>query len=109
MVTSVSTLRQFYEVAQRRDEVLVTHALAKLAETREPLAVLITGGFHSEKITQLLKDRGVGVLVVAPKVRAVATDERLYRAVLKYKSGHGSLDEVVAIAGQQSGAVNTRQ
>ena len=56
--------------------------MAKLEETGEPIATLITGGFHSPAITGLLKERGVGVVVVAPKVTQ-ATDARLYRADLK--------------------------
>jgi len=95
LTTAWPTLQRFYEAAAKRDAVLVERAMAKLAETHEPLAVLITGGFHSPKITQLLKDRGVGVVVVAPKV-SHETDERLYRAVLKYKSGHGSFEDVQA-------------
>ena len=94
---ALPTLRRFYEAALGRDEVLVENALEKLAQTKERLAVLITGGFHSPKITTLLRDRGLGVVVVTPKVTQ-ATDERLYHAVLKYKSGHGSFEEVVAVA-----------
>ena len=59
--------------------------------------MLITGGFHSPQITQQLKDQGVGLVVVAPKITH-ATDDRLYHAVLKYKSGHGTFEEVTAIA-----------
>ena len=88
-------LRRFYDAVRRRDEVLVQNAVAKLSETQEPIAVLITGGFHSPHITQSLKDQGIGVIVIAPKV-SQSTDERLYRAVLRFKSGRGSFDEVEA-------------
>ncbi len=98
---SVATLQQFYDVAQRRDTLLVSHAVAKLHETSEPIAVLITGGFHSTTITQLLKDQGIGTVVLTPKV-STPTNERLYHAVVKYKSGHGSFDEVMAIANEQA-------
>ncbi len=94
----LAALRRFYEAANQRDEALVANAIAKLQETREPLAVLITGGFHSPAITRLLTAQGVRVVVVAPKV-GEETNEQLYEAVLKYKSGHGSLEEVMAIAG----------
>ena len=36
-------------------------------------------------------------MVVAPKI-SQATDEALYRAVLKYKSGHGSFEDVLAVS-----------
>ena len=89
-------LQRFYQSAKSRDGQLVANALAKLREAGEPLAVLITGGFHAPDITRLLREQGVGTVVVTPKVSS-STDERLYRAVVKYKSGHGSLDEVMAV------------
>ncbi len=99
VIAQLPQLRNFYEVAKQRDEALVKNALAKLKETGEPLAVLITGGFHSPQITKMLTDQGVGTVVVTPKV-STPTDERLYRAVVKYKSGRGSFDEVMSIASQ---------
>jgi len=95
----VPVLERFYQAAQERDGRLVQNALAKLRETGEPLAVLITGGFHAPEIGRLLKAAGVATVLVTPKVSA-PTDERLYRAIVKYKSGHGSFEEVMALAGQ---------
>ncbi|MBI4323546.1 MAG: hypothetical protein HY596_04630 [Candidatus Omnitrophica bacterium] len=95
--TALPTLQQFYEAAQARDEALAARAVDKLTQAREPLAVLITGGFHAPEITQRLTDRGVGVVAVVPKVTHTS-DDRLYRAVLKYKSGHGSFEDVQAVA-----------
>ncbi len=88
-------LQRFYEAAEQRDAALAANAGAKLRETGEPLAVLITGGFHSPAITQALKDRGLRLVVVAPKVNG-ETNERLYEAVLRYKAGRGSFKEVQA-------------
>lgn len=95
--TALPSLQRFYTVAQARDESLIERALAKLDETREPLAVLITGGFHSPRMTEQLRARGLGLVVVTPKVTQ-PTNERLYQAVLKYKSGHGSFEEVETAA-----------
>lgn len=100
---AVPRLVRFYDTANQRDAALVQGALDKLKETQEPLAVLITGGFHSPRITELLSAHGLGVVVLTPKV-SHPTDERLYRAVLKYKSGQGSFDEVMAIASNQQTA-----
>ncbi len=100
LASALRAVQRFYDVAQQRDAALVNNTLKKLQETGEPLAVLITGGFHGPRITQLLKDRGVGAVVVTPKI-STPTDERLYHAVVKYKSGLGSFDEVMAIANQQ--------
>ena len=105
---ALPTLQQFYAVASTRDEALVARALAKLEETHEPLAVLITGGFHSPQITKRLTEQGLGVVVVAPKVTQ-PTNERLYQAVLKYKSGHGSFKEVEAAAAATQLAESSKQ
>jgi hypothetical protein len=93
-------LLRFYEAAQARDEALIANTLAKLRESGERTAVLITGGFHAPAIAKRFKEQGLGLVVVATKVGHGTTDERLYHAVLKYKSGHGSLAEVQAIAGR---------
>jgi hypothetical protein len=90
-------LTTFYEAAGARDEALVANALAKISETKEPLAVLITGGFHAPQLEAKLKAHGVGLVAVAPKMTE-ATNEQLYEAVLKYKSGHGSFEAVEAAA-----------
>lgn len=103
--TKIPELQRFYRVAAQRDEQLVKHAIEKLHETHESLAVLITGGFHASTITNKLTEHGVATVVVTPKV-SQPTDERLYRAVMKYKSGHGSLEDVLAISNQQ--AINGR-
>jgi len=97
LAAKLPTVQRFYLVAQQRDEQLVKNALAKLRETKEPVAVLITGGFHSPEITRMLTEQGVGTVVLAPKV-TTPTDERLYHAVVKYKSGHGTFDDVLSVA-----------
>lgn len=92
-------LVRFYESARARDQALANNAMAKLEASHERIAVLITGGFHSPQVTQLLKARGASLVVIAPRVSEQA-DEGLYQAVVKYKSGRGSYDEVMSIANQ---------
>lgn len=92
----------FYDLAHQRDEALVENALAKLRETGEPLAVLITGGFHAPHIGAKLRAAGVAVVSVAPNI-TTPTNEQLYQAVLRYKHAHGSLAEVEVQAGTAFG------
>jgi hypothetical protein len=101
IIEQLPAFQRFYKIAHERDEALVANAVKKLHETGEQLAVLITGGFHAPRITTMLKERGIATLVLIPKV-SQATDDRLYRAVIKYKSGNGgSFEEVMALADQQ--------
>jgi hypothetical protein len=90
-------LQRFYHVALERDEVLADNAVKQIEGRGEPLSVLIIGGFHSTRITQRLKDRGLGVVVVVPKVSR-PTDDTLYASVLKFKRGIGSVTTVQAAA-----------
>ena len=91
--SALPRLQRFYEAANARNSAMVSRALEKLKETNEPIAVLITGGFHSPKITQLLKDQAVQVVVVAPKVER-ENNEQLYRAAFRFKNGQGSFEDV---------------
>lgn len=97
----------YFEIGVQRAEVMAQNVIAKLSETREQLAVLITGGFHSPEITRRLRQRGVGFVVVVLKVAKVS--EELDRAVIKYKSGHGSLEDLMAIASRQVSEAEPRQ
>ena len=93
----------FYEIAAARDEALVANTLAKLRETGEPLAVLITGGFHAPQIGAQLTAAGLTIVSVVPKI-TTPTNERLYQAVLNYKHGRGTLEAVnAAVTSTQRG------
>lgn len=92
----VPQLARFYETASERDRALVQHAIEKLRDASEPLAVLITGGFHSPEITRLLTAQGLGVVTVTPKVET-PSDPAVYQAVLRYKQGLMTLDQVMAV------------
>ena len=82
--TSVPAVEEFYAVARQRDTAMVENAMTQVGAFNVPVAVLITGGFHTPVITRLLKSRGVSYAVVAPKVPAVTeADIALYHKVLK--------------------------
>lgn len=69
---------RFYELARKRDQVLLDRTL----EGADGKAVvLITGGFHSQGVTELLRERGVSHAVVAPKMTQPG-DETLYEKVM---------------------------
>lgn len=93
--------KRCYEIASLRQEAMVTNILGKLDETKERLAVLITGGFHAPRIIQCCKDRRIGLVVLQPKINQ-PINERLYRAVLKFKRGDASIEEVIAASGDAS-------
>ncbi len=72
---------RFYEAAHARNQAIAAHVLAKMDETSQNLAVLILGGFHTDKITEMLTAQGVQLAVITPRVGDV-TDEARYAQVV---------------------------
>lgn len=75
--------RRFYEKAGERDQ-SVRAALEKFRnESSEDTAALVFGGFHKERIREILKSLGLSYVVVSPKISAInADEEQYYRAVM---------------------------
>jgi hypothetical protein len=69
----------FCEYAIQRNKSLVENLLAKMKDQGATRAVLVAGGFHSDGLTQILREREVSYVVVTPKIDAVP-------------DGHHSLD-----------------
>lgn len=67
-VTSVTKLEEFYTIAIKRDKALVDNTLAEMQRQKQKIAVLVTGGFHSEGMTKLLEKQGVSYMVVCPSI-----------------------------------------
>lgn len=74
----------FYEIASAREAGIIQRALEKMDAEGQSTAVLIVGGFHTERLSQALADRGVQVAVITPLVGR-EEDDRRYPAILKAK------------------------
>lgn len=84
---NLSKLETFYTAAAKRDLVFLLKTEKLLAHYGEKLAVLKTGGFHTERMTHLLREKGYSYIVVVPKVTQ-PTNTALYHKILKYKNEH---------------------
>lgn len=71
------SFRQFYELAQKRDQILFENAFSKMKEIEQNRLALVAGGFHSYGITDHLRENGIPYLVIAPRVDA-PTDPAVY-------------------------------
>lgn len=87
----LSGLEEFYRLAEERDTALVDNTIAKMRENRAKVAVLISGGFHTDGITQLLKERQLSYVVITPKVDSLQ-DDNPYKTVLL--GGRDSFDRL---------------
>ncbi|MBI3291462.1 MAG: hypothetical protein HYZ73_01440 [Elusimicrobia bacterium] len=71
--TDLAPFEQFYHAAEARDEAMVTNLLAQMKATGSSTGILIAGGFHSQGIARLLKDRQISYVSLAPKITKLDT------------------------------------
>ncbi len=64
----ISRMEHFYAVAVKRDKALVENTLNEMNRNGHRIAVLVTGGFHSEGVAKLLAKAGVSYIVVSPSI-----------------------------------------
>ena len=62
---------KFYELALKRDRVLFENLAREIRAKKAPFAAAVTGGFHTEGMKALLKEKGYGCLVIAPRINEV--------------------------------------
>lgn len=72
----------FYRNALSRETVLGNRMLELLKQKKQPSALLVAGGFHTEGLKRLLSNRGAGWLVISPAVREIPQVSR-YRERMK--------------------------
>ncbi len=75
-------LENFYKIGKDREEAFLRNAFAKMNEDGQKLAVLITGGFHTNGVTRILKDKQYSFMVVTPVITQKG-DTSIYFSVLK--------------------------
>ncbi|GEM_PF-3034457 len=95
--------RDNYGIVERRDAILSENFLEQLKGVKAGKAALIVGGFHTDKVTEFLKQRSVGYAVITPSIQNA--DRRLnYRArmnpdeTMTVRSGRSDLTAPVVVA-----------
>ncbi|MFH1790652.1 MAG: hypothetical protein ABH885_01540, partial [Candidatus Omnitrophota bacterium] len=61
-------LIDFYEIALKRDKILVDNMFKGMDGKKTDVGVLITGGFHTKGITKFLKEKNTSYVVIAPSI-----------------------------------------
>jgi len=56
----------FYIYANKRDKSFIANTLEKMDESRKKVSLVITGGFHTDKLRQLFKAKGVSYVSIIP-------------------------------------------
>ncbi|HPM42318.1 MAG TPA: hypothetical protein PLV52_00585, partial [Candidatus Omnitrophota bacterium] len=71
---------KFYELTLKRNNAMVANTINQMRKSGQTVAALVTGGFHSEGISEILKEDKVSYLVILPK--ADATKKRPYLTII---------------------------
>lgn len=59
---------EFYKIALKRNEALIENTLSEMELEDSNIAILITGGFHTQGISELLKEQGISYKVISPSI-----------------------------------------
>jgi hypothetical protein len=73
--------RAFYALTQERDRHFVSAILEKMGEAKVSEAAFVAGGFHTENLKRLLKEKNVSYVSIVPKVTG-ETNQRRYEDLL---------------------------
>jgi len=71
----------FYEFASKREQSFYQKIDQQMRERHIQKAVVVTGGFHTEGMRDILKEKGTGFAVVTPHI-SEGSDSRLYREAM---------------------------
>ncbi|MCG2703479.1 MAG: hypothetical protein L6366_03780, partial [Candidatus Omnitrophica bacterium] len=85
MEKTLPDLENFYYYASQRDNILAVNTLNGMAQEKESVGVLVTGGFHTDGIAQYLKEKRVSYVVICPVIDKLEDDDERYINALKGK------------------------
>ena len=75
---------ELYNIAQRRNNAMVSNTIKAMRQNKEHVAALITGGFHSKGLAELIKKEDLSYLIIMPKYKE--GEKRPYIAILTKKN-----------------------
>ncbi len=65
----------FYKTAISRERYMFQNALKKMAATKQQHAVIVTGGFHTEGLKELAKEKNASYLQITPRINEVSKND----------------------------------
>ncbi|MBF0254042.1 MAG: hypothetical protein HQL11_02810, partial [Candidatus Omnitrophica bacterium] len=78
------TADAFYEAVKKRNDALLGNLLKRMREKKTRVAALVTGGFHTEGLSELMRQKRVSHIVFLPKYEE-KDGERPYLTVITQK------------------------
>ncbi|MFT5207560.1 MAG: hypothetical protein ACI9CF_001316 [Candidatus Omnitrophota bacterium] len=106
---SLPQISQFYDVVNQRDEAFKQNAIDIMDSNDEDVAVLIAGGYHTQHLTELMRQGNLNYIVLTPHITA-QTDHNQYERLLFANSNLDSKKFKTANTIKQSGSrINAQQ
>ena len=78
----IPKLEEFYRTAILRDKYIVERTLEIIKESDSNACIMVCGGFHTPRITGIMRTLGVSYVVISPKINT-PTEPGLYNEILK--------------------------
>ncbi len=104
MEKNLPYLEDFYYYASERNNILIGNTLKGMEEQKENIGILVTGGFHTDGITDYLKEKRITYVVIAPMVDKLDdTDERYINALKGKKTPFEEMIETEAKTSKEEG------
>ncbi|MBN1405271.1 MAG: hypothetical protein JW946_01990, partial [Candidatus Omnitrophica bacterium] len=75
-------LEKFYALALERDKALLNNTISSMDEAKVKTSVLVAGGFHTDGITEMLKEKGISYLIITPKINELDEKNNPYTAMV---------------------------
>jgi len=66
--SSIDNSKEYYSLAIKRDNALINNTLSRMQHNRKDKAMLVTGGFHTNGITNILKEKNISYIVICPNI-----------------------------------------
>ncbi|MDB4303261.1 hypothetical protein N9934_00535 [Desulfosarcina sp.] len=59
---------EFYTVAEERNEAMLTNLLSEMDRTGQKVGVLVAGGFHTDGIVDMFRERDISYITITPRI-----------------------------------------
>ncbi|MFH1847374.1 MAG: nucleoside hydrolase [Candidatus Omnitrophota bacterium] len=69
---------RFYDIARVRDKVIARNTAREIEKRGADIAFLVTGGFHTDGVFEILKKRGISTISVIPKFKGKDFSREVY-------------------------------
>jgi hypothetical protein len=64
-----NNMDKFYKLAEKRNEIMINKMLIEMENKKEKTGVIVTGGYHTNGITEILRNKGISYTVISPKLK----------------------------------------